>query len=300
MLFGKKSRNKNVYRLKTMAGVRVVSEIGALLLFFFLPFILLASGLFASFDLVVKLAVVLGALFAGLLLPVYCFITWQITLEEDGIIGWSLVKRRKLSWQSLTKLTRKSNFNWQRYVLEYDGGDLTFPLWFERCDNLVALIRERLPQNLSPRDSGPQLFIQDTISYFMQVFQVSFGLILTAVASYFASYLLTNANNSVWDALLVIVFTLVLSLSMFFRAITVALMPRRITVNQDCLELDTVFFKKRITWSKIEQLKASNPFLPEGYLLETSQGTFLIGTGFDALDELVEGIRENVKRVREG
>lgn len=292
MLFGKKTKNKNIYRLKTMAGARVVSEVSALILIFCLPFALLLMGIFATLDLVIKLAVVLGACAACFLLPAYGFVTWQITVTETGVVGWSLVKRRNIEWASLKKLTRKSNFNWQRYVLEYDGGDMTFPLWFDRCDALVNEIRSRLPADFSPSKSGDRVFKQDTISYFMQISQVGFGLILAITAAFFSVHLLSQSRTSIWDSLLVIVFVLLLGLCMFFRSIVVALMPRKMVVGPDDLQLETVFFKKKIEWNKIEGLKASNPLLPEGFMLDTREGSFLIGTGFDALDEFVQAVKE--------
>lgn len=292
MLFSKKSKNKNLYRLKTMAGIRVISEIAALIIVICLPFVLLASGVFATLDLVVKLAVVLVACFAFLLLPAYGFVTWQISINETGITGWSLVKHRKINWGDLKKLTRKSNFNWQRFVLEYEGGDLTFPLWFERCDELVAEIRNHLPADFSPGMQGDRVFKQDTISYLMQISQVCFGLMLAATATYFCVHLLSQGKTSLWDSLLVLVFALLLGLGMFFRSIVVALMPRKIILTNDDLELETIFFRKKIVWNNIVELKASNPLLPEGFMLDTKEGSFLIGTGFDALDEFVRAVKE--------
>ncbi len=299
MLFGKlfKNKNKNVYRLKTMAMVRVVSEVSALALFICLPFVLLLAGLMPGLDLLVKVAVILGSVFSGLMLPAYGFITWQISVSETGLVGWSLIKRRQLAWTQLNRLSRKSNFNWQRYVLDYEGGDITFPLWFERLDELIATIREHLPLDLSPGDvdEGSREFKQDTISFLMQISQVSFGIVLSVVAVYFASDLLSSNKSSIWDSLLVIVFALLLSLSMFWRAIVVALMPRKILIDGNGLQLENIFFKKKIGWNKVEQMNASSPLLPEGYLLETKEGSFLVGSGFDSLDELVEKVRKQIR-----
>jgi len=291
MLFGKKNKNQNTYRLKTMAMARVFSEVAALSIFLCLPFILLFAGLMAELDLVVKAAVVLGAVFALLMLPAYGFITWQISITETGIIGWSLIKRREIAFDKLTRLTRKSNFNWQRYILTYDGGDITFPLWFERLDDLIKSIRERLPADLSPNELGPRLFRQDTISFLMQFSQVTFGLVLTGVATYFAAFYFSSNRVAELDALLIMVFVIVLGLSMFYRAIVVTLMPYRILVGETGIDMSTVFFKKHIDYKSLEMLTASSPFLPEGFMLQTTSGTYLIGSGFDSLDELVADLR---------
>lgn len=301
MLFGKSFTNKNIYRLKTMAMVRVISEVSALLIFLALPFFLLLTGSMTGLDLVVKIAVVIGAVFALLVLPAYGFITWQMHLTESGLECWSLIRKRKLGWESLKKLTRKSNFNWQRYVLEYDGGDVTFPLWFERLDSLVEAIRQRLPADLSPlsAQSVPREFRLDTISYSMQLSQVCFGLVLSGVAAYFAAHLLAQNNTSIWDSLLVIVFTLVLSLSMLFRALAVALSPRKIVLDGDAIELETIFYKKRILWEKVESLKASSPLLPEGFMLQTQEGSFLIGSGFNSIDELLLEAKNRKSKLNE-
>lgn len=294
MLFGKKSQNKNIYRLKTMAGVRVLSEVVALIFLICLPFVLLLTGVFTSLDLVVKLAVAFTSVFSVLLLPAYGFITWQINILETGLEGWSLIKRRKINWVDLKKLTRKGNFNWQRYVLEYEGGDMTFPLLFERSDELISRIREHLPQDLSPVAAGPRVFRQDSISYLMQFLQVLFGLILSGTAGFFASHLLSGANASIWDSLLVMIFALLINLCMFYRAVVVALMPRIVVIDQDYFEMETLFFKKKMGWQKIERLEASNLLLPEGFLLDTREGTFLIGTGFDELDDLVVQVKKKL------
>lgn len=286
-----KKKNSNTYRLKTMAMARVFSEILALIIFLCLPFILLIANLMAELDLVVKIAVILGSVFSFLMLPAYGFITWQITVTETGIIGWSLIKRRQLNFNQLLKLTRKSNFNWQRFVLTYDSGDITFPLWFERLDDLIKKIREHLPVDLSSGVSGPRLFRQDTISFFMQFAQVVFGLMLTGVATYFAAYYFSSNRVSELDGLLIMVFVLVLGLSMFYRVIVVMLMPFKIQLAENGIELTTLFFKKQIDFESLETLTASSPFLPEGFMLETDVGSFLIGGGFDSLDELVEELR---------
>lgn len=257
----------------------------------FLPLVLLFAGVLANLDLVVKAAVLLGSIFALVMLPSYGFITWQMTVTETGLIGWSLIKRRVLLWENLTKLTRKSNFNWQRYVLYFEGGDITFPLWFERQDSLIEAIREHLPLDLSPEQTGPRLFRQDTISFLMQFSQVAFGLVLSCVAIYFAAYLFSSNKVSEWDAILVMGFVIILSLSVFYRAIVVALMPFKILVEQDSMELSTIF-SKRIPWSSIQTLTTSSPILPEGFMLESKDGSFLIGSGFDSLDELVKEMRE--------
>lgn len=286
-----KKKNSNTYRLKTMAMARVFSEILALIIFLCLPFILLIANLMAELDLVVKIAVILGSVFSFLMLPAYGFITWQITVTETGIIGWSLIKRRQLNFNQLLKLTRKSNFNWQRFVLTYDSGDITFPLWFERLDDLIKKIREHLPVDLSSGVGGPRLFRQDTISFFMQFAQVVFGLMLTGVATYFAAYYFSSNRVSELDGLLIMVFVLVLGLSMFYRAIVVMLMPFKIQLAENGIELTTLFFKKQIDFESLKTLTASSPFLPEGFMLETDVGSFLIGGGFDSLDELVEELR---------
>lgn len=270
---------------------RVFSEVLALIVFLCLPFILLFANLMAQLDLVVKAAVILGSVFSFLMLPAYGFITWQITVTETGIVGWSLIKRRQLNFNQLLKLIRKSNFNWQRYVLTYDEGDITFPLWFERLDDLIKRIREHLPDDLSPGLSGPRLFRQDTISFLMQFSQVALGLILTGVATYFAAYYFSSNKVSELDGLLIMVFVLVLGLSMFYRAIVVILMPFKILLAESGMELTTLFFKKHIDFKSLETLTASSPFLPEGFMLETNVGSFLIGGGFDSLDELVEDLR---------
>lgn len=286
-----KKKNSNTYRLKTMAMVRVFSEVLALIVFLCLPFILLIANLMADLDLVVKAAVILGSVFSFLMLPAYGFITWQITVTETGIIGWSLIKRRELSFDKLTKLTRKSNFNWQRYVLTYDSGDITFPLWFERLDDLIKQIRENLPVDFSADDKGPRLFRQDTISFLMLFSQVIFGLVLTGVSTCFAAFYFSSNKVSELDGLLIMIFVLVLGLSMFYRAIVVLLMPFRILLEETGLELSTIFFKKRIEFNSLQKLTASSPFLPEGFMLETTTGSYLIGSGFDSLDELVEQLR---------
>jgi hypothetical protein len=87
------------------------------------------------------------------------------------------------------------------------------------------------------------------------------------------------------------VFVLVLGLSMFYRAIVVMLMPFKIQLAENGIELTTLFFKKQIDFESLKTLTASSPFLPEGFMLETDVGSFLIGGGFDSLDELVEELR---------
>jgi hypothetical protein len=96
------------------------------------------------------------------------------------------------------------------------------------------------------------------------------------------------------DLLTLLAFCVVLTIALVWRTLVVVLMPKSIELTQSGIVLQTLFFEKRMDWSDIRGTRIPFPILPEGFMLNTKHGSFLVGSGVDASDELKEAIVEHV------
>lgn len=279
---------KNDYYLKPMVMARILAEATALLLMFLAPFLLMALGKFWGFSPVLQLLFGGVALVAACILPVYGFIPYRVSIRADRITSHSVLSSPSASLAEITAVNRRSTLNWVRYVAIYDGGEINIPVWLQNVDQLIALIKSRFPQYLrlvaAPRG---RTFKCDPLAIVVQFAQVLLSLIFIAVCWSF-----TSAVHRKEDLLLVYGFAAIVSIVLLYRAYIVLMMPKAIKVEAQTIEVHTVFFKKVIDCSKVKSVKPSTPFLPEGQMLETQSGSFLIGNSMDEADDLVTALRE--------
>jgi len=279
-----------------MVALRLCAETSVFVILLALPLVLLLLGKFWALSFTCKLIVSVLGLSGLVMLPVYGFITFKVTVTGDELTTHAVFSRHSCSLATVKGLARRSNWNWIRYVVEFEGGELTFPIWLKNCDDLVQLVRAHIPSGEGGKRSvfGRQ-FTQDPVSLIFQIGQATAGLIFMGVIWFFAASLYHSgtAGISSTDELLVIVFAFIISSILLWRTIVVALMPIKVQVKNDELLLQTFFFEKKLTWKEIKTVKEPFPLLPEGFMIHTSRGlTFLIGNGMDSADELADSIKE--------
>jgi hypothetical protein len=281
----KKSAHEKTYRLKTMVAVRVLAEMTVMVLLIALPVGLVIFGKFASLSITAKIVLITLALIGACILPLYGLITYKVKVDEQSVTAFSLLKKRICRFALLKNLTRRSNWNVVRYVVEYEGGELTFPVWILHCDELVAKLREHLPkgaQTLNPYRS----FKQDPFSLLIQVGQAVVSLIFIGVVWCFTTALAQSGQHTTADIGLLIAFAAIISAVLLWRAYVIALMPSRIEITPAHFVVHTFFFEKNVQWTDLKSVVEPYPLLPEGIYIKTATGSFLVGNGMDSADEL--------------
>lgn len=281
------------FQLKTMVLCRICAELTVFTILLCLPAILFILGKFESIPLTGKIVVFALCGISVVFIPIYGFITWRVIVDEEGITALSLLQRQHLSWHGIKRITRRSNWNWLRYIVEHQDGELTFPVWLKNCDQLVEIIRNRLPKGAG--DGGIpspfRKFSQDPISLAFQFLQAVLGVGMVAVFWFFFAEISQQKSTNSTDSLMVLIFCVILSGLSAWRTFVVALMPRSVELTPGDLIINTLFFTRKIAWSEVRKVAPSVPLLPEGFMIKTSKGSFLIGSGTDSLDELVTSVQ---------
>jgi hypothetical protein len=292
---GKKG-NTTTYQLKTMVLCRICAELTVFLILLCLPAVLFMLGKFDVIPIPGKIIVFSLSGIAAVFLPIYGFITWRVIVDEQGITTLSLLQRQQLSWRGIKRISRRSNWNWLRYIVEHEDGELTFPVWLKDCDKLVEQIRSHMPKGAGGGGIPDPFrkFSQDPISFVFQFLQAVFGVSLVAIFWFFFAELSHQKSTSSTDAAMVLVFCIILSGISAWRTFVVALMPKSVELTPGDLVINTLFFSRKIPWADVVKVAPSVPLLPEGFMIKTKKGSFLIGSGTDSLDELVSSVATKV------
>jgi hypothetical protein len=294
--------SSRVYRLKYMVAARICAEASAFFFMLALPLVLLLLGKFFDLSWTYKLIVSVLGLIGLLVLPVYGFITYKVTVIGDELTAHSLFRKHACLVSTITKISRRCNFNWIRYVVQYEGGELTFPIWLKDVDGLVDYLRKEMPTGAGERLAAliNRKFRQDPVSLIFQVAQAVAGMIFTGVVWFFAAslYQSGSAGISAADEILVAVFAVAISGILLWRTVVVALMPKIIEVREDDVVLQTFFFEKKVRWLEVKPTSEPFPLLPEGFMFNSKHGNFLVGNGMDAADELAEAINQRMAKAQ--
>lgn len=273
-----------------MVIVRLLAELTVMISLLLLPLALMLLGHFESLQITWKVITGCLAALACFTVPAYGFVTWIVTVEDQGLTARALFKNQSCTWKSIKTVSRRSNWNWQRYVVEHDDGDLTFPIWLKNVDKLVETIRSRLPASSASRNSDRRFF-QDPISLSFQILQAFMGVALAIVFWFFFAQLQAAANVNSQDSYIVLAFSLILTFLIAWRTFIVLLMPRRVSITNNELVIETLFFKRNLTWEQVQAVGPSLPLLPDGFMIKTKCGAFLIGNGMDSADDLLSTIK---------
>lgn len=273
-----------------MVLARIFAEITVLIILVTLPAVLAVVGQLETAPMTGKFLIFSLSLLAALILPAYAFITWVVKVDQNGLTAMSLAKQQHCQWSSIKRIARRSNWNWVRYIVEHQDGEISFPIWLLGCDELIELIRSKLPKG-SAAGSPFRKFSQDKISLLFQCMQAALGIGLVVVFWIFFAELAQNQTTSQMDLTIVLGFCLLLTMVFLWRTSVVVLMPKSVELTPSGVIIDTMLFSRRITWENVLKIGPSWPLLPEGFMLKTAKGSFLIGNGMDAADELVASIK---------
>ncbi len=80
----------------------------------------------------------------------------------------------------------------------------------------------------------------------------------------------------------------------------VLLMPLNVEVKLEFVVIKTCFFTVALPWEKIVSVKPTMPLLPEGFMIKTTKGWYLIGNGMDRSDELETALADRISDRVEG
>ncbi len=277
-----------------MVLARMLAEATVLVSLVLLPGILFLTGHLAHTSITLKVVIFSLCVIAGLILPAYAFITWRVRVDQTGITTMSLAKKEHCPWAAIKRISRRSNWNWVRYVVEHEGGELSFPIWLIQVEELIDLIRDRLPKG-SGVGNPFRKFSQDRISLLFQCMQAALGVGLVVTFWFFFGDLAHSQSTNQMDLTIVLGFCSILTVIFLWRTIVVFLMPRSIELTPSGIVIDTMLFNRRIGWQNVLKIGPSYPLLPEGYMLNTERGSFLIGNGMDSADELISSLRGKIE-----
>ena len=235
------------------------------------------------------------ATIGAVLLPCFGFLTWQVRVDDKGLTADALFKHQFCSWDAMKKLSRRASWNWQRYVIEFDGGSLHFPVLLARCDELVRTVRQRMQGDeggsgaIFLGHSMPhRVFLYDPISMAVTIGQAVVACIFVVLFWFFFAFSLRKQFQSTVDEAMILIFCLGGSIIFLWRLIVVLRMPNRVELTRDRVIFKGIFVTNIMTWSDILSIKSSTPLLPEGVTIKSKKGQFLIGTGMNSADELQE------------
>lgn len=282
------------YRLKSMVLARMLAELSVLSILFVLPGILMLTGQFQHASITGKVVLFSLSLISAVILPAYAFITWRVKTDQSGLTTISLAKKEHCQWTSIKRISRRSNWNWVRYVVEHQGGELSFPIWLNHVDDLLEIIRQHLPKG-SGANNPFRKYSQDRISLIFQCVQAALGVGLVIVFWFFFAELAQKQSTNQTDLSIVFVFCLVITMMFLWRTSVVFLMPKSVELTPSGIIIDTMLFSRRITWQNVLKITPSYPLLPEGFMLSTERGSFLIGNGMDSADELVASLKGKIE-----
>lgn len=279
---------KTTYRLKPMAAARILAELLSLIVCVLGPLVGYPLGLFNSLPTMFRLVPLVVFLVAALLLPFYGFITFAVVREDDALTAISLLRKSKCAWQDIKSIKRRTTWNQTRYVLTTAAGtEINFPIWLSNCDQLVKEIRDHVPSSgEAPSEGGIKMFRGSLSALVIQFFQSVLGLILAGIVWFFIFTTLFAKPVSQSDKLLVIGFALLVTGMFLWRALMVFLMPFVISSSPEELTLKSLFYRTAFPWDDIVSIALAPPLLPEGFILKTKRGDFLIAGSIEASDEL--------------
>lgn len=275
-----------------MVVARLMAEITVLSILLVMPVFLLVGGQFAGLPRPLQILALALPCVSLLALPCYAMMTWAVQAGEDGLTAVSAFRRRFVPWQAVRGLSLKASWSLRRYVVELDSGEISFPVWLDSVGELVALIRDRLPPG-SDRRAGPRLYGQDWLGLAHRLVRVMLGLIFIGVFWAFFAHVGLSASANQSDRIILLLAALCLSGIVGWRSLSILLMPRSVLVDDGGLTVTTLFSKKAVPWSSVRGV--SQPFflLPDGTVVETAAGRFLLGDDLDDADTLIESIRRH-------
>lgn len=278
--------NFKSFNLKPLVVARLFAEMTACVIIIALPVVAALPIHKYTIAPTTMAALILLAVGAGVLLPSYGFITYKVKVDDQGLQLLSAFKKQVVEWQQIKSLGLKTSFGWRRYVIATDGDSASFPIWLGNVMELVNIIRSSLPDRGISAAARERVFKQHPIGLVMQIGKLLLTVGFIALFWYFFATMLKRPPKEQMDVAIIFGACLILTALMLWRVWLIAFMPRRVEVSDEGLVLDTWFFKKPVSWSETKKVNAPPMILPEGELLSTKGGWFLLSADLEAFDEL--------------
>jgi hypothetical protein len=279
------------FQLKPMVMVRLLAEATVLVVLIIAPIVLWIPGHVQKMPHTMQISMFSLSAVALALLPFYGFITYKVIVEPLGARGIALFSKQFVEWEHAEKLSLKTTLNWRRYVLSTPDTDLSFPVWLRDLPVLLSIIRSKLPESTTGGDKE-RTYRQDAMGQIIRIVQIIAWMLFLAMFWFFCVSSLKTLSAG--DAALIVVATIIATCLIGWRCLVVATMPQTIKTSPDGLEIKTPFQRKTIEWQQCLSVRPSSPLLPEGIMLKTSQGSFLIAEDLDGSPELADELKNRL------
>lgn len=285
-----------------MVAVRVFAEVTMLCILIGLPIFLWFHGDLIKLSVITRSLFVVAGVVALLVLPAYGFITYRVAIDIDGLRTFALFRKHFMPWERVAGLRLRAAFGWRRYVVISDSDEISFPVWLNKIEELVEQIRARLPQGgRLVAVAGQKVFAQDRIGTAFQMFKLAAGIAFILLFWMFYAYMqwhkpVSGRPQDPADAMFILVTCLVFTAAMIFRSVTIVMMPRVVSTDQEGVSVQTWFKRTSFAWQDLKSVSQPLFFLPEGIVVKATNGKYLIGNELDAFDELEEELRSHLPR----
>ncbi len=275
-----------------MVVARLLAEVTVLVTLLLLPIGLWFAGKLPAQPYIQILLVVLSVV-ALLALPFYGFLTAGVRVSDQGLTTIALFRKRFVEWWRMKALRFRSSGFWRRYVITCDEGELTFPAWLDNQKELLDLVRGKLPQEAGG-ESRLRIYRQDVIALAYQIGRVLLGVTFIVVFWFFSLQEGRAKTTTAADALLLLTVCIAVTGIVGWRCFVIASMPRWVQLTTAELIISSGFGVKRVPWSDVKDLLPAFFLLPDGFMLKTRRGSYLLSDSLDDADSLVEAIRDRL------
>lgn len=276
-----------------MVAARLLAEATVLAILLFLPLVLWLLGRLAALPWLMQVLFFAVSAVALMALPLYGFLTFAVSIDDHGLTSLSLFCRRRVEWWQMKALRFRASGFWRRYVLTYEEGEIAFPAWLDEQQELIELIRSKLPQEAGG-ESRLRIYRQDMVSVAFQFLGIVLGATFILVFWCFYGQVGTAGSTGPADRALLLVVCLLATVLVGWRCLAIASMPRWVQLTRSELVIGSGLAVRRLPWDQVKELAPTFFLLPEGYILRTGRGSFLLSDSLDGADELIEAIREQL------
>jgi hypothetical protein len=287
------------FTLKPLVVARLFAEMTACLIVIALPVVAALPVHQLEIAPTTMAALILLAAGAAVLLPSYGFITYKVDVEDDGLKLLSAFKKQVVKWQDITSLALKTSFGWRRYMLTTSNNEsASFPIWLGHVGELVGLVRSRLPGRGQSQAARNRIFRQHPVGLLMQMGKLALTLGFIALFWYFFATLIKSPHRDQMDVAIILGACVILTALMLWRLWLIAFMPRQVETSGEGLHLTTWLFQRQIAWADVSRVNAPPLLLPEGELLKTPRGWYLLSADLEAFDELQYDVERELEKFK--
>lgn len=279
------------FYLKGTVIVRALAEVAALCIVALLPLSYFFIDTVRHLPLALQIAGIVAAVTAIVVLPFYGLVVWHIRIEEDCITLQALRRKHKLGWPAIAHLSLRTTLKSPEYLLTTNEGQFYFQARFERQEELVAAIRKHLP-NGGRIALTLNAFVQSKVILWLEIGKVIFCFGIIVVAWSFYAQVGLSHHTSVADSVLLASACVFGTAVVLARGIAIFFMPKEIQLQKDQVRIRLLIGQRNL--SKADPCKVTSPlfFLPNGIVLKSPRGSFLITDRLERYDELREELEQ--------